>query len=141
MNSHHLNKNWEREIFNIACIPIKEAHTAQNIYSNMESVLKDWNLLDKTGICLRDNAANMKAAFNVPNCCLKSIGCMNHTLQLCIKDEIFSLPSVETLIKKCRALAGYANSSTNFYNEFYKQQRLIQDITDRQSLRQDVDTR
>ena len=141
INSHHLNKDWERVIFNIACVPFDDSHTAVNIYEKLEFVLKDWNILEKTGPCLRDNAANVKAAFAVPNCTLRSLGCLNHTLQLCIHDEIFALPSVENLIKKCKTLAGHANSSTKFYNEFYHQQRVIQNITDRQSLKQDVDTR
>ena len=140
MNSHHLNKNWERVIFNIACLPFDESHTAEAIYNRLISVLTDWDILHMTGPCLRDNAANMKAAFNLPQCSLRSLGCINHTLQLAINDEIFKLPSVETLIKKCKTLAGFANSSTTFYNEFYKEQRL-RGITDRQSLKQDVDTR
>lgn len=141
INSHHLNMDWEREIFNIACVPFDESHTAENIWKHLETVLKDWELMEKTGLCLRDNASNMKAAFNLPSCALKSFGCLSHTLQLSIQDEIFALTSVENVIKKCKALAGFANSSTNFYTEFYKQQRLQQNITDRQSLKQDVDTR
>ena len=140
MNSHYLNKDWERVIFNIACIPFDESHTGENIYKKMVSVLQDWDILHMIGPCLRDNAANMKAAFKLPECSLRSLGCINHTLQLSINDEIFKLPSVETLIKKCKTLAGHANSSTTFYNEFYKEQRL-RGITDRQSLKQDVDTR
>ena len=128
-------------IFNIAFVPFDDSHTAQNIFLKLDSVLNDWHIQDKMGPCLRDNASNMKAAFNVPGCTLRSLGCLSHTLQLCINDEIFSLPSVKTLVTKFKTLAGDANSSTLFYNEFYRQQRVIMDITDNRSLKQDVDTR
>ena len=60
--------------------------------------------------------------------------------QLAIKDGLFSLPSVEALIKKARDLVSFANQSTVFYTEFYKQQALL-GITDRRTLKQDVATR
>ena len=75
----------------------------------------EWNILEKTGLCLRDNAANMVAAFDpekVPDCKLKAAGCLNHSLQLVIKDECFALVSVESLIKKCQSLVSHANKST-----------------------------
>ena len=141
INSHYLNNDWEREIFNLACVPFDEKHTAENIYKKLDSVIKDWNIQDKMGLCVRDNAANMKSAFRLEISTLKSIGCLNHTLQLSINDEVFSQASVENVIQKCKTLAGHANSSTIFYAEFYKQQRLVMNIVDRQSLKQDVDTR
>ena len=72
---------------------------------------------------------------------MDSLGCLNHTIQLALKDGVFALPSVNTLLEKCRALVTHANHSVKFYDEFYKQQREIQNITDRQSLIQDNDTR
>ena len=108
----------------------------------LESVLIDWGIIWETRLCLRDNAFNMAAAFNDENneAGLESVGCLNHTLQLSIKDEIFSLQGVKSLIEKCRGIVGYANSSTKFYGELFKQQKLV-DIFDEPCLKQDVDTR
>ena len=61
--------------------------------------------------------------------------------QLVIKDSLFALVSVENLIKKCRRLCEFANKSTRFYAEFYKQQEKQCDIFDKPSLKQDVETR
>ena len=80
------------------------------------------------------------AAFNVDGSILNDAGCLNHTLQLVIHDGLFSLPSVETLIAKCRRVATFANHSTNFYTEFYNQQD-IYNIKNKPSLKQDVETR
>ena len=89
-------------------------------------------------------AANMVAAFDPEyGSLLNGVGCLNHTLQLVIHDGLFSLPSVKTLIEKCRNLAGHANSSTKFYVEFYKQQREIMHKQENElrNIKQDVATR
>ena len=122
MNGHYLNDDWCRVKFCLGCAPFDESHTGENIYQKLTSVLTDWDLLLKTGPCLRDNAKNMVAAFEVEGSVLEGVGCVNHTLQLSIKDEIFNLPSVETLITKCRTLASHANRSNHFYRDFRKNQ-------------------
>ena len=146
INSHHLDKNWERVITCLACRPLSESHTGENIYLCLKSVLVDWEILDKVkaGLILRDNASNMESAFksdaewNIDR--LESLGCLNHSLQLVIKDGLFVLPSVEDVIKKCRSLVGHANHSDKFYAEFYRQQEK-HGIMSRKSLKQDVATR
>ena len=138
-NAHYITQDWRRIIFNLGCTPFDESHTGENIYNKLRSVLQEWKIYEKTGLCVRDNAANMKAAFNGQN--LESIGCLNHSLQLVIKGNVYTLTSVETVIGKCRKLASFANQSTKFYTEFYKQQEDLLNITDRQSLLQDVETR
>ena len=141
IDAHYLDENWDRVTFNLACTPFTERHTAEHIYGKLESELQDWLILNRTGLCLRDNAANMVAAFHVPDSVLKSVGCLNHSLQLVIKAELFSLLSVKNVIEKCRTLAGHANMSDQFYTEFYSQQEKQLGITNRQSLKQDVPTR
>ena len=137
---NYITDEWERSSFCLGCAPFDERHTGENIYMKLESELLDWNILSKTGLILRDNASNMEAAFDHDHSILQAEGCLNHTLQLAIKDGLFSLSSVETLIKKCRDLVSHANHSNKFYAEFYKQQE-IHGITGRPSLRQDVCTR
>ena len=146
INLHYLDKEWERVIFNIACVPFDVAHTGLNIAQKLHSVMEDWKIEKKIGICLRDNAANVTAAFNEENqqefeTTFDSAGCMNHTLQLAIKDEIFDQVSVESILRKCRALVGYANSSNKFYPEFYKNQEEIMKIKSRRVLKSDNETR
>ena len=145
MNAHFLNTEWERVMFCLSCVPFDESHTGVNIYKKLNEVLNDWKIRDKISLCLRDNAANMEAAFNPahhpdlePNSILEAVGCLNHSLQLVIKD--FFLVSVDNLITACRRLASYANQSTKFYTVFYEEQRKC-GITNQPSLKQDVATR
>ena len=82
IDAHYLNENWDRVTFNLACVPFDISHTAENIYEKLETELREWNILSKTGLCLRDNAANMVAAFQVPDSVLTAVGCLNHSLQV-----------------------------------------------------------
>ena len=141
VNGHYINKNWDRVIINLACTPFDESHTGENIYNNICGILNDWKIFDKTGPALRDNAKNMVAAFNPEHGSkLVGLGCVNHTLQLVINDGLFSLPSVEGVIKKCRRLAEHANSSTTFYTLLYRYQK-EKGIDNNLSIKQDVCTR
>lgn len=141
VNASYLDNDWERVTINLACTPFDESHTGERIYENVSSVLKDWKIWDITKTCLRDSASNMVAAFNPEHGSeLIGLSCVNHQLQLVIGDGLFSLPSVETLIKMCRRLAEHANSSNLFYAAFYRNQE-EEGITDKLSIKQDVPTR
>ena len=59
---------------------------------------------------LRDNAANMVAAFT-DDSGMPSAGCLSHSLQLVIKSDLFGLPSVEKLIEKVKKVVSHANHS------------------------------
>ena len=137
---HYIFK-WSRKVFTLACIPFDDHHTTENIYSRLESTLLDWNIMDKVCVCLRDNAANMKAAFNVPSCPLSSAPCLNDALQLVIKEELLSMKSVKSLIQLCRKLCRHGSRSNLFYSELYLQQEKQMTSLNRVGLFEDVETR
>ena len=143
LNAFYLNKEWTRVHFCLGCNPFDESHTGENIHGRLKATLLDWNILDKTGLCLRDNASNVTAAFNVEGCTLQSVGCLNHSLQLAINDAVFSMPSIKALVDKCRRLVSFANMSGPFYTSFYQQQQIQMGKTpaECQNLVQDVSTR
>ena len=133
--------NWKLNTFNLACSPFDESHTAENIYKKLSGLLEEWQLKERVVLALRDNAANITAAFNFPGCTINSAGCLNHSLQLVVKKELFSLKNVESLIAKCRRLVGHANMSVVFYSELYKQEEKQMQITTHLGLKGDVITR
>ena len=63
MNAHYLTNDWERIIFNLACTPFDESHTAEHIYEVLHFEVLDWGIMAKTGLCLRDNAFNMVSEY------------------------------------------------------------------------------
>ena len=129
--------------FNICCEPFDVAHTGENIRNLVLRHLREWGVENKVSVCLRDNAANMTSAFQSDDCLFTSTGCFLHSLQLAIKDEIFSLKSVENVIGKCHKLHSHANMSTKFYTELYKQQKIQMNLGESECLRlkHDVQTR
>ena len=140
INIHYIH-DWERVKFMLRCAPFDESHTAENINELLESSLADWGLIDMTTTCLRDSAKNMVAAFSPTISSLTSAGCLNHAFQLVIKHTIFVKPSVENLIKKCHSVASFANASNKFYTELYHQQEKQLGVTEKWSIKTDVDTR
>mgnify|MGYP001208981527 CR=1 FL=1 len=89
---------------------------------------------------LRDNAANMVAAFT-DDSGMPSAGCLSHSLQLVIKSDLLGLPSVEKLIQKVKNVVSFANHSDKFYVEFRKQQKIQMEDGKELNLIQDVVTR
>ncbi len=141
MNLHFISKDWVRMKFCLACSPFDERHTAANIFEKIEIIANDCNLTSRIGVCLIDNAANVKAAFNEPDCIYESAGCLNHSLQLVIKKELFCLETVKALIDKSRTLCSHASHSNPFYSELYKQQEVQINNKDKLGLKNDVPTR
>ena len=139
INIHYLRK-FKRVKFNLSCHCIDIKHTGENIRNEIIRKLIEWNLEDKISLVVSDNASNMVKAFEDNNPA-PQVGCLSHTLQLVINDKIFTLDSVEKLIKKCRNLAKHANLSNAFYKELYDQERLQMNLAKEVRLKQDVATR
>ena len=108
----------------LSCRKFNESHKSEHVRSKVRSILDEFELKNKVKIALRDNAANMVAAFP-PELGIKGVGCLAHSLQLVVKEQIFSMVSVTSLLKKCRDLCSYANRSTKF-NTVMRNQQFIQ---------------
>ena len=50
------------------------------------------------------------------------VGCLNHTLNLVVQDDLFSMPSIQEQISNCKIIASFCNSSILFYNNLMKNQ-------------------
>ena len=83
----------------LSCRKFNESHKSEHVRSKVRSILDEFELKNKVKIALRDNAANMVAAFP-PELGIKGVGCLAHSLQLVVKEQIFSMASVTSLLKK-----------------------------------------
>ena len=70
-----------------------------------------------------------------------SIGCLIHTLQLVVKDEIMEFPAVKEALERGRKICSFANKSNVFCAELRKQQKLQLFSDETLLLIQDVPTR
>lgn len=112
VNIHYINENWKRVKINICCKKFDESHTGQALATFIADLTHEWNIFDKILVAVTDSASNMKKMFEyLP---WERADCGNHTLQLSINDEIFSMNSVDALSKKCRAVCTFQNKTQQF---------------------------
>ena len=109
--ANFINEDWRRAKVCLACAPFDISHTGENVARWVEMECDKWGITEDVGVVTTDTAANMiKMAQYLPmnffHC-----GCLNHILQLVIKDELFEKPSIKALIKTCRHICTFANQS------------------------------
>ena len=87
---------------------IKGSHTGFNICENIKEMLEIWGInMNRIHLFLRDNTFNMKAAMLMLES--SSAPCFIHTLQLIIKDSLFTESNISVLIAKARQTVGHFN--------------------------------
>ena len=93
-------------------------------------MLEEWNLLDKTHLIVRDNAANMRAG--LASIDIGHVGCFIHTIQLCIDKALLSQRVVQDMLTKIKSICGHFHHSvqaTEKLKEDIPEHRLIQDVS------------
>ena len=65
------------------------------------------------------------AAFKEDGCLIIDVGCLNHSLQLVLKEQVFSMDSIKRMIDKARKISTHANHSTVFSNRLEEKQRQL----------------
>ena len=123
INRHYIDSNFKRKKFNIGCSPFDKAHTAINIWNNLNDVLIDWNFTPY--LALRDSAHNLIAAFDNEDCNFESTDDILHSLQTVVKKGVLKLVSVENLETKVKKVSSYASHSIKFSTELTEQQKLL----------------
>lgn len=87
---------------------LKSDHTGSYLEEKLREMIDKWNIGNKLFLLLRDNAKNMVSAMRGQ---FESLGCMSHTLQLVVKDALFSEEEHEQVIKTCRHIVGHFKRS------------------------------
>ena len=115
---------------------LENDHTGKYIDEKLTQMITEWKLREKLFLILRDNAANLVRTAHDQ---YASLGCASHTLQLVIKDALFSEEAVKNVIKDCRKIVGHFRHS----EQASKKLRKCQEQCDLpcHSLIQDIETR
>ena len=71
---------------------------------------------------VHDNASNMTNAIKVLSD-FNSLPCFTHTTQLVVDNAVLQQPSVQSLMKKCKAIGNYLSHSTKAYHLLEQLQR------------------
>ncbi|CAH2103208.1 unnamed protein product [Euphydryas editha] len=133
--AHFIVKHQRLKVILGACV-LEQDHTSQYIEQKITEMVNNWSLNGKIFLVLRDNAANMVCAMRGK---YESIGCIAHTLQLVIKQALFSDEETKKIFKKCRKIVGHfrhSEQATRKLRECQKQCGLPE-----HTLVQDVDVR
>ena len=141
INVHYIDGNWERKKVNLGCKKFDESHTGEALATFTADITQEWNIYDKIYVPVTDSAANMIKMFKHLPVWWDRADCGNHTLQCVIKDEIFSMPTVENLTGKCRDVAKYSNKSVLLSQALIEAQVEVSPDSPGLYLVQDVSTR
>ena len=140
--ANYITKDWRRAKLCLACRPFDESHTGENLARWVENQTDNWGITDEVEVVTTDTASNMLKMMDYLPLHFRHGGCINHVLQLSIKDELFEKPSIKNLIKTCRHICTYANQAVAFSQLIISKQ--VEAGTEKRScylLLQDVVTR
>ena len=112
--ANYITKDWQRAKLCLACAPFDGSHTGQNVARWLESECDKWEITDDIGVVTTDTASNMIKMMEYCPVNFLHGGCINHILQLVIKDELLEKPSIKTLVKMCRHICTFSNTSVLF---------------------------
>ena len=140
--ANFVTKDWKRAKLCLACSQYDESHTGENIARWVETECDRWGITDDVSVVTTDTAANMLKMMEYLPVHFIHGGCVNHVLQLVVKDELFEKPSIHNLIKTCRHICTYSNHTVAL-SQFLvtKQMEAGKDESDCLLLLQDVVTR
>ena len=106
----------------LACRPFDESHTGLNLARWVETECDKWGITDEVGTVTTDTAANMLKMMEYLPIHFQHGGCLNHVLQLVIKDELLEKASIKSLIKTCRHICTYSNQSVSMSQFIFDKQ-------------------
>lgn len=88
----------------IGIVQFEEQHTAANLSAFLDTKFREWNISNKIGVIVSDNAANILSAVRVGG--WRSIGCFAHTINLVVKSGLKSITNTTEKNKtNCRVFS------------------------------------
>ena len=112
VTSHFITPDWKLNSYVLATRMTEERHTGSNIATEVESILREFNVANVTSL-VTDNASNMVIAAKELK--LPHINCFAHTLQLAIEDGLKTGQISKTLGAARKLVSHFSHSvlSTN----------------------------
>ncbi|KAL0148574.1 hypothetical protein M9458_056121, partial [Cirrhinus mrigala] len=98
-----------------------QRHTADEIAAALHEIFRDFNIENKVGCVVTDNAANMVAA--VKKLVLRHMPCFTHTLNLIVKDGLSAVAELTETREKVKRIVGHFKSSCVSMEKLSKYQR------------------
>ena len=133
---HFVHGTVRRKVI-LAAMVLEDDHTAVYLAHKLSEAISTWELESKLHVAVRDNAANIVSAMRHAK--ITDISCMAHSLQLVLRDALFTQTSVEAVVKKARKIVAHFKHSEQACRHLcdyqmsrdVPQHKLIQDIETR----------
>ena len=90
VTGHYISKDWELKRLLMACMPVPGSHTSEFLAAALDNIIDKVHFPETTmKMCTTDNQAAIVKAVNKTSDVIHSgVQCLNHSLQLIIKDAI-----------------------------------------------------
>lgn len=118
----------------IGCINFDESHTSVNISDFLRQKFREWNIENKIGVIVTDNAANILTAVRLGG--WRSISCFAHTINLVVQDSIIQISETVTKVKLVVEYFRRSQPGAKKLKEIQEQMNISQ-----LKLKQDISTR
>lgn len=136
VTSHFINSEFKLESVLLECTEFDERHTANNLATRLQEVIRKWGLENKVAACVSDNAYNIAAAIRL--CNLRHLSCFAHSLNLIVQKAIKE-ESVAPVISKIKSIVEYFKRSPHSLAKLHTTQEQMG--LAKLKLKQDVPTR
>lgn len=107
VTTHFIDNNCELKTYLLSCFKYSEAHTSENLKSELLRVTTEWGLQNKIAACTSDNAPNITGAIGL--CKWRHIGCFAHSLNLAVQH---SLKEIQETTDKIKGIVGHFKRSS-----------------------------
>ncbi|XDV31281.1 hypothetical protein PO909_034002 [Leuciscus waleckii] len=103
--THWLNDSYDLQSAVLHIKEMRGSHTSRAISDSIKEMFDGWKIpISKVHVILRDNASNMKKAMD--DLGVPSLGCVAHSLQLAVNEELLSQQS--SILEQKRTLCAFA---------------------------------
>ncbi|XP_064456888.1 zinc finger BED domain-containing protein 6-like [Ornithodoros turicata] len=97
LTAHFIDENCEMKSYLLDCFSYNERHTAENIASELQRVVTEWDIQNKICAAVSDSAANVTAAIRA--CGWRHNPCFAHVLNLVVQAGVREISSVQAKVK------------------------------------------
>ncbi|CAI6371303.1 unnamed protein product [Macrosiphum euphorbiae] len=133
---HFIDKDYKIHCTVLSTNKMDINHTSENIATEINLIIKDWDIVNKVVTIVTDNASSMIKACQILK--IRHLPCFAHTLNLVVQDSL-KLKEVDCVIKKCKSLVTYFKNSniathkliTEQENQNKKPLKVIQEVPTR----------
>ncbi|XP_064463311.1 zinc finger BED domain-containing protein 6-like [Ornithodoros turicata] len=134
LTAHFIDENCEVKSYLLDCFSYNERHTAENIASELQKVVTEWDIQNKICAAVSDSAANVTAAIRA--CGWRHNPCFAHVLNLVVQAGVREISSVQAEVKAI--VRSFKHSSHGLARLQAMQQQMGMTVL---KLKQDVPTR